>query len=186
MKYIDIKMIVVKSVLIVIGVFISILAHTQIMVQTITEEFEGSGGLNMGSDGKLYVANFGKSLDNGTGTEVWKIDYKNGGQPELFAIGLNGASGNDFDSEGNLFQSSIAAGTVSKISPEGIVSFFATNGISCNVGINIDAEDNVYVCNCCGTNGNTIRKLTKRRSFYDLFGIYSFRMPKWDYEGQRR
>ena len=116
--------------------------NAQVMVETITPEFNGSGGLNMGSDGLLYVANFGESLDNGTGSEVWRIDYKNGGEPVLFAAGLNGVSGNDFDSEGNLFQSNIAAGNVSKINSEGNVSFFVTAGISCNVGINIDADDN--------------------------------------------
>jgi len=133
----------------------------QIIVETITEEFDGSGGLNIGKDGKLYVANFGESLDNANGTQVWVIDYKKGGQPVLFASGLSGASGNDFDSKGNLFQSNIAAGTVSKIDPDGNTSFFVSNGITCNVGINIDAEDNLYICNCCGGNGNTIRKVTK-------------------------
>ena len=133
----------------------------QLMVETITEEFDGSGGVNVGEDGKLYVANFGESLDNGLGTEVWVIDYKNGGQPELFASGLLGASGNDFDSEGNLFQSSIAGGTVTRIDQNGSTSLFASSGITCNVGINIDSEDNLYICNCCGANGNTIRKVTK-------------------------
>ncbi len=154
-------MLSIKKTIIFIGILFTIPIYAQVMVETITGEFDGSGGLNMGRDGKLYVANFGESLDNGAGTEVWRVDYKNEGQPVLFAAGLNGASGNDFDSDGNLFQSSIAAGTVSKINPEGNVSFFASNGISCNVGINIDAEDNLYVCNCCGSNGNTIRKVTK-------------------------
>ncbi|MEM9546396.1 MAG: hypothetical protein AAGA77_10495 [Bacteroidota bacterium] len=150
-----------KAILAVLCFTTNSLDGQQIKVHTITEEFDGSGGLNLGSDGMLYVANFGESLDNANGTQVWVIDYKNGGQPILFATNLTGASGNDFDSEGNLFQSNISAGTVSKIDPNGNTSFFATNGISCNVGINIDAEDNLYVCNCCGGNGNTIRKVTK-------------------------
>lgn len=161
MEHRKIKFLLVIYIIVLICAFGMTPLHAQIIVETITDEFDGSGGLNMSSDGKLYVANFGESLDNGTGTEVWQIDYRNEGQPELFANGLNGASGNDFDSEGNLFQSSIAAGTVSKISAEGNVSFFVASGISCNVGINIDSEDNLYVCNCCGSNGNTIRKVTK-------------------------
>ncbi len=153
------KIILIKALLF-FGIVIPVHAQ-QIMVETITGEIDGSGGLNVGADEKLYVANFGESLDNANGTEVWVIDYNNDNQVQLFATGLSGASGNDFDSEGNLFQSNIGAGTVSKISPGGNASFFVSNGISCNVGVNIDADDNLYVCNCCGTNGNTISKVTK-------------------------
>ncbi len=149
-----------KSLFILAFLAMGVTVWAQVQVQTITNQFDGSGGLNIGQDGLLYIANFGKSLDNADGTQVWTLDYKNGGQPQLFASGLSGASGNDFDSQGNLFQSNIRTGTVSKITSGGTVSFFASNGISCNVGINIDSDDNLYVCNCCAAYGNTIRKVT--------------------------
>lgn len=132
----------------------------QVQVETITDEIAASGGLTLGPDGKLYIANFGESLDNGRGTEVWQLDFSNTNSLTIFATGLLGASGNDFDSQGNLFQSNIAAGDVRKIDPNGRVTTFTGAGISCNVGVNIDADDNLYVCNCCGTFGNTIRKIT--------------------------
>ena len=140
--------------------FSSSFLSAQIVVSTITDPFNGSGGLTMTTDGVLYIANFGQGLDNSNGTEVWKLDYLNGENLALFANGLNGASGNDFNSEGILFQSNIRGNQVSKIDKNGAVSFFSNSGVSCNVGINIDASDNIYVCNCCGTFKNTIRKIT--------------------------
>jgi len=134
---------------------------TQIMVKTITNSFNGSGGLQMGKDGMLYIADFGQGLDNANGTTVWRLDYKNEAQPKVYATGLSGASGNDFDSQGNLFQSNIGGNSISKIDANGNTSFFTSSGISCSVGINIDLEDNLYICNCCGTFGNTIRKVSK-------------------------
>jgi sugar lactone lactonase YvrE len=132
--------------------------HAQITVTTLTPPFDGSGGLELDYNGNLYIADFGASLDNGNGTVVNKLLPD--GTLEVFAVGLQGASGNDFDQAGNLFQSNIQAGTVSKISPTGLVTTFASNGISCNVGIVIDEDDNLFVCNCCAENGNTIRKVT--------------------------
>ena len=73
----------------------------------------------------------------------------------IFASRLVGASGNDFDDEGNLYQSNIQGGTVSKITPEGNVSTFAT-GFSAPVGIAYDGNSNFYVCNC---GNNTISKV---------------------------
>ncbi len=134
------------------------LLFSQVHVSTLVEEIDASGGVKVNASGELFVADFGESLDNANGTNVHRITPD--GQVMLFASGLSGASGNDFDSQGNLFQSSIGAGTVSKITPEGDVSTFVSAGISCNVGIAIDAEDNLYVCNCCGANGNTIRKVS--------------------------
>jgi len=136
------------------------LLTAQVKVETITGKINGSGGLHVGPNGWLYIADFGYSLDNANGTKVLRMDYVHRKQPEVFASGFRGASGNDFDAEGNLFQSNIAAGTVSKVTPAGEVSLFASSGLSCNVGVNVDAGGNVYVCNCCQAYGNTIRKIT--------------------------
>ncbi len=133
-------------------------ARGQITVTTITNQIPASGGVNLDNAGNLYIANFGDGLQNSNGTQIWRLDPN--GNLDIFATGFTGASGNDFDSQGNLFQSNIGNGTVSMVTPDGTVSLFATTGISCPVGINVDADDNVYVCNCCGTFENTIRKIT--------------------------
>lgn len=134
------------------------ITYAQIQVSTLVNNIDASGGLKVDAAGNIIMADFGESLDNGNGTNVYKVSPT--GEISLFATGLAGASGNALDSQGNLFQSNIQAGHVSKITPDGTVSTFTTNGISCNVGIAIDPDDNLYICNCCGTFANTIRKVT--------------------------
>lgn len=130
----------------------------QILVSTISSSFDGSGGLELDSRGNLYIANFGRDLSNADGTQVWRLDKL--GELNLFAAGLQGASGNVFDSQGNLYQSNISGGYISKITPAGIVSTYASQGISAPVGVSIDEDNNLYICNCAGNFGNTIRKVS--------------------------
>ncbi|MEM8907975.1 MAG: hypothetical protein AAGD05_09035 [Bacteroidota bacterium] len=130
----------------------------QIQVTTLTEEFPGSGGVLLDAQGNVYIANYGDGIQNANGSQIWRLTTD--GNLGLYANGLSGASGNAFDSQGNIFQSNISSGVVSKVDPEGNVTTFATTGITCPVGINIDADDNLYVCNCCGIFGNTIRKVS--------------------------
>lgn len=115
----------------------------------------GTGGMDVDVDGNIYMANFGTALgSNGTpGSNVYLVTTD--GQFSVFAAGLNGASGNDFDNEGNLYQSNIAGGTVSKISPDGTVATFAS-GFSAPVGIAFDGIEYLYVCNC---GNNSISKV---------------------------
>ena len=127
----------------------------QVMVSTVTDEIPGSGGVKLDAQGNVYIANYGDALPNQNGNQVWRLDKE--GNLEVFATGFQGASGNDFDSQGNLFQSNIAGSFISKITPEGNVSTFVSAGISAPVGIGIDSQDNLFVCNC---GNNTIRKVT--------------------------
>lgn len=115
----------------------------------------GTGGMDVDTDGNIYMANFGTALgSNGTpGSNVYLVTPE--GQFSVFASGLNGASGNDFDNEGNLYQSNIAGGTVSKIAPDGTATTFAT-GFSAPVGIVFDGMEYFYVCNC---GNNSISKV---------------------------
>lgn len=147
-----------KLTLLVLSYFCINILTAQIRVETITDEFPGSGGVKLDTEGNVYIGNFGDGLQNSNGNQIWKLDTE--GNLTIFATGLSGASGNAFDSQGNLFQSNIAAGTVSKVTPSGSVSTFVTNRISCPVGIAIDKEDNLFVCNCCGQFANTITKVT--------------------------
>lgn len=123
-------------------------------VTTITEEFNASGDLEVGPDGNIYVADFGPSLSTGGGTNVYQVTRE--GEVSVFATGLFGASGNGFDSEGNLYQSNISASTVSKITPDGTVSNYAFGpAISGPVGVVVDPAGNVYNTNC---GSNTISR----------------------------
>lgn len=130
----------------------------QIKVSTITNQFPGSGGVKLDQEGNIYIGNFGDDLSESTGSQIWRIDKS--GNRSLFASGFIGASGNAFDSQGNFYQANISGSSISKITPGGETSTFVTNGISCPVGIVFDQDDNMYVCNCCGNLGNTIRKVT--------------------------
>lgn len=97
----------------------------------------------------------GQPWETQMGRPLKKINLADG-SVSVFASGLSGASGNAFDSQGNLYQSNIAGNRISKIDPSGNVSTFATNGIFSPVGIAVGAGDTVYVANC----GNgTIRKI---------------------------
>ncbi|MBD3160791.1 MAG: hypothetical protein GF346_01480, partial [Candidatus Eisenbacteria bacterium] len=122
-------------------------------VETITDVIDGgSGGLAVNEAGDVFIGDFGPDL-GGHGTRVFRVTPE--GDVSVFADGFDGASGNDFDSEGYLYQSNINAWRVDKIAPDGTVSAFASAGIYAPVGIAIDEGDTLYVCNC-GT--DNIRK----------------------------
>ncbi|MEP5613355.1 MAG: SMP-30/gluconolactonase/LRE family protein [Cyclobacteriaceae bacterium] len=123
-------------------------------VRTLTDSFvAGSGGMDVDAAGNIYMGDFGAALGSAPGTKVFKITPT--GEVSTFAAGLVGASGNDFDNAGNLFQSNIGGGTLSKISPDGTVAPFAT-GFQGPVGVAFDGSSNFYVCNC---SNNTISKV---------------------------
>jgi sugar lactone lactonase YvrE len=125
------------------------------LVKTITTVIQaGTGGMDVDSEGRIYHADFGATLDGPPGTRIHRISPA--GAVTVWAEGFNGASGNAFDSRGNLYQSNIRGDRISRITPDGEVSTFATDGIDGPVGIAIDTNDNLYVANCIG---NTIRKV---------------------------
>lgn len=123
-------------------------------VRTLTDIISaGSGGMDVDAEGNIYMADFGETTGGPPGTKVYKITPE--GVVSIFATGLRGASGNDFDNDGNLYQSNISISTISKITPTGQVTTFA-EGLRNPVGIAFDGVSNFYVCNC---GNNTISKI---------------------------
>lgn len=132
------------------------LASTDI-VETIVALDAGTGGVEVDPDGNIYVADFGTQLSGGTaGTSVYRVTPT--GEVSVFATGLSGASGNAFDSQGNLLQSNIAASTISRIAPDGTVETLASGGgLAGPVGIAVGAGDTLYVASC---NNDTIQRVS--------------------------
>jgi len=109
----------------------------------------GSGGLEVDSNGFVYCADFGSRLGTGStgGNRVYRLDPKTG-QAEVFISSLRGASGNAFGPNGDLFQSSIGAGFITRIKPDGSSSIFVNKELASPVGIAIDDEGMLFVANC--------------------------------------
>ncbi|MCR9253364.1 MAG: hypothetical protein NXI20_23320 [bacterium] len=129
----------------------------QYKVSTLTEEFNGSGGLTVDDEGFIYVADFGNQINNADGKIVSKIDPISGEVSE-FVTGLDGPSGNTFDSEGNLIQANIQGNYISKITPEGEVSTIISSGLLSPVGVAVDDQGDIIVCNC--GSGNVTKYLS--------------------------
>jgi sugar lactone lactonase YvrE len=126
-------------------------------VETLTGEIDGgSGGISVDHDGNIYVADFGSRLGgNGTGGHrVFLVTPA--GETSVFAQGFRGASGNEFDSQGNFFQSNIGGGYISMVDTDGTITQFV-GGMAAPVGIVSDSEDNLYVTNC---GNNSIQRVT--------------------------
>lgn len=100
-------------------------------------------GLAFNSSGILFVAN----RNNDT---ISQMNMSNG-TFTTFASGFNDPNDITFDANGNLFVSNFAAGTVSKVTPGGTVSLFAS-GFSSPVGLEFNpVTGSLFVVNQ-GTN----------------------------------
>lgn len=125
------------------------------VVRTLARINAGTGGMAVDAQGQIYMADFSPQLSGGpVGSTVYQVTED--GTVSIFASGMQGASGNAFDSQGNLFQSSIRGNRISKITPDGRSTTFVTEGLSSPVGIAIDAGDTLYVANC---GDHTLRKI---------------------------
>jgi DNA-binding beta-propeller fold protein YncE len=123
-------------------------AHAQ-SIHPLTDVIAGHqvGGVSVDAVGNLYVADFGDI--------VWKIPPE--GQPQVFAQGFYGSSGNAVDHQGNLFQSSYYGDFITKIDRTGHTTLFTSSGLRGPVGIAIDATTGeLYVANC---RGNSIARI---------------------------
>ena len=126
-----------------------VVSGSQSIAGEVSTVFVGAsnGGVTLDSAGDIYAANYG-DISAVTGSEfVWKISPTGAFDPLIFASDINIASGNDFDSEDNLFQSNFGGHSISKIDPSGVVTPLSSfvNG---PVGIAIDDMDNLFVNSC--------------------------------------
>lgn len=127
-------------------------------VETFLDSLDGgTGGVAVDRGGNVHVADFGARLsDRETmGRKIFRISPD--GRVDVFAIGFEGASGNAFDAEGNLLQSSIRGSFVSRVAPDGSHSVVAREGIDGPVGIAIDEQGILYVANC---GGQSVQRVT--------------------------
>lgn len=132
----------------------------------------GSGGMDTDANGNILMGDFGASLNGTPGTLVYQITPS--GEVSVFANGLVGASGNDFDSKGVFYQANIAGGTISKLTSTGSVSTFASNTLQSPVGITFDKDDMMYVANC---GGNDISLITPSGSASKYVSSNRFNCP---------
>lgn len=135
-------------------------------VTTLTPEpFNASGGISVDAQGNIYVSNRGTAFHDNLGLEVYKVTSE--GNVSLFADGFLFATGNTFDSQGNLYQASFDANRIDRITPEGVVTEFAgaSEGVNNPTGLAFDAQGNLFVANC---NIHTISRITSSGASSDF------------------
>ena len=164
-----------KKLNILILFFLTTYGFSQVTISTLTPSFKGSGGLSLDEEGNLYIGDFGDFLGipdpDGLPNDVIKLDTDL--NLTQYSTGFIGASGNDFDSNGILYQSDIRDNAIFKII-NGVRTFVTSTGISSPVGIVFDSADNFYVCNC----GNgTIQKVTPSGTSTQFASGGSFTCP---------
>lgn len=118
------------------------------LIETVGSYAVGTGGISIDASGMLYIADFGTSLKDIHGSKILKVDPKNG-KSEVFSSGFDGATGNDFDSKGFLYQASFSTDTLYRIAPTGKSIVFA-DSFKNPIGVVADYQDNIYVTNCGG------------------------------------
>jgi len=109
--------------------------------------FTGSGDLAVDTDGNIFVADFGPRRISPFGENLYKVTPV--GEVSVFTGGINGGTGNTFDSQGNLYQSSYSGVRIDRISPDGVVTLFAgaDQGIARPFGLTFDSQGNLFVAN---------------------------------------
>lgn len=121
---------------------------TSAVVTTIVERHEGAvGGLLVDQIGYVYVADFQDT--------VYRLNPVSG-EIEPYATGFYGTSGNTFDKNGNIIQSSFYGHTIHRISRTGEVTTIVDEGLNGPVGVAFNPQGELLVCNC---NDQSIKKV---------------------------
>ena len=131
-------------------------------VSTIVPTIEGSGDISIGADGHVYLADFGESLPRAGGQYIYRI-APDGSSIDSVNGEFGGASGNEFGSDGHLYQSDVARGEAWRVHMDGSRTRLADN-LSAPVGITHGPAGTTYVTECTanaitriGPNGTTVR-----------------------------
>ncbi len=117
----------------------------QLNVETVLP-LDASGGVTIGSNGYVYVSDFGKQFGHKDETKVYQVNPANG-KFKVFSSGFRGASGACFDRKGNFYQSEPYGGVVTKIATDGKRSTYVS-GLKLPVGLVFDSQGALYVCDC--------------------------------------
>ncbi len=103
----------------------------------------------------IIADSYGNFYVSDNGSTVYKVTSL--GVVTTFATVGAGPSHMAFDSLGNLYTANYNAGTISKITPAGVVTLvFATIAVGV-MGMTIDSSDNLYTC---GLTTGTVNKIT--------------------------
>ncbi len=128
------------SMILVTGLLFSVVAESA-TVSTILHGGTMGGVTVHPTTGDIYASEFGGVSDRTPNKRVFRITAA--GVITTFASGFTNAEGNDFDSNGNLFQTNMGDGRFSKITPSGGITTFARFGGPSDVVI--DSQDTMYV-----------------------------------------
>jgi sugar lactone lactonase YvrE len=104
------------------------------------------GGLAIDSDGNLVVSNFGAS--------VWRLGGS--GQVTRLAQELRGSSGTGVARDGTILQASFLDNRIMRISRDGSINTWASEGLSGPVGVVATRDGGAFVTNC---RSNTISRV---------------------------
>ena len=130
-------------------------------VETLVDDlYGGTGGISIDAEGNIYSSDFGPFLgqinpDFKVVSKVFKITPD--GIVSVFLDSLQGASGSEFDEDGNFYQSNIRGDYISKVSPTGEISEYVSDSVVSPVGLEFDTNGDLIVCNC---GNNTLRRVT--------------------------
>jgi sugar lactone lactonase YvrE len=136
----------------------------QVQVQTLVPQINANGGMAIGPDGKLYIADsFADRYEFGTtpGTQIFRVSMD--GSIEEFANDLWGPIGIAFDAAGDLFVSQTVgsdfkANTIVRITPDGVVRGHAS-GMQGPSGLTIRSDGSIMVAKC-GPGGARVTRVT--------------------------
>jgi sugar lactone lactonase YvrE len=119
-------------------------------VHTLVTAFpSATGGLAVDAEGLLYAADIGPAPQR-NGSTIYRITPEGEVEVWISGEGLSGASGNTFGPDGNLYQSSLNANAIHRITPDGSVSTVTADGILGPVGIASAPDGSLLVANCRG------------------------------------
>ena len=120
-------------------------------VRTVAEVPAATGDISVGPDGNIYVANIGPPPSR-RGMQIYRVTPE--GEVSLFVedSSILRPDGNAFDSQGNLYQTSLLNNQVVRITPEGELSVFLDQGLTVPTGLHFDEDDTLYLANCGARN----------------------------------